>query len=136
MSETLLESMGTWDTPALRHLSLGHFSMPLTGVLDRFLGRWAHQIESLFCREFDPSRLYSTSLPDFGLSFPCCVCSDWTAKLSSARNGPGGPSCHPPPTRVDTSCVVSTLVRGSVRSSVRWSVRSKTPARDGPCMMV
>jgi len=52
-SETLLESMGTWDTPALRHLSLGHFRIPLTGVLDRFLGRWAHQIESLFCREYD-----------------------------------------------------------------------------------
>jgi len=54
-SETLLESMETWDTPALRHVSLGEFSRtPLAGVLDRFLGRWAHQIESLFCKEFDP----------------------------------------------------------------------------------
>jgi len=56
-SKTLLESMGTWDVPALRHVSLGNFSMmSLTDVVDRFLGRWAHQIESLFCKEFDRFR--------------------------------------------------------------------------------
>jgi len=54
-SEALLESMGTWDVPALRHVSLEHFSMSLTGMLDRFLGRWAHQIESLWLDELDPA---------------------------------------------------------------------------------
>jgi len=56
-SKALLESMETWDMPALRHVSLGYFTMTsLTDVVDRFLGRWAHQIESLFCRKFDPLR--------------------------------------------------------------------------------
>jgi len=56
-SKTLLESMGTWDVPALRHVSLGNFSRTsLTDIVDRFLGRWAHQIESLFCKKFDRSR--------------------------------------------------------------------------------
>jgi len=54
-SGALLESMGTWDVPALRHVSLEHFRMPLTGMLDRFLGRWAHQIESLWFHDFDPA---------------------------------------------------------------------------------
>jgi len=54
-SGALLESMGTWDVPALRHVSLEHFRIPLTGMLDRFLGRWAHQIESLWFHEFDPA---------------------------------------------------------------------------------
>ena len=54
-SEALLESMGTWDVPALRHVSLAQFRMPLTGMLDRFLGRWAHQIESLWFDELDPA---------------------------------------------------------------------------------
>jgi len=54
-SEALLESMGTWDVPALRHVSLDHFRMPLTGMLDCFLGRWAHQIESLCLCGFDPA---------------------------------------------------------------------------------
>jgi hypothetical protein len=45
--ETLLESMRTWDTPALQHVYLGYFDTPLTRMLDRFLGRYAHQIESL-----------------------------------------------------------------------------------------
>jgi len=63
-SETLLESMETWDTPALRHVSLGNFSMmSLTDVVDRFLGRWAHQIESLFCRKFDIFRSSILALP-------------------------------------------------------------------------
>jgi len=59
-SEALLESMGRWDVPALRHVSLEHFRMPLTAMLDRFLGQWAHQIESLWFSEFDPAHL---SLP-------------------------------------------------------------------------
>jgi len=71
-SETLLESMETWDTPTLRHVSLGEFSStPLTGVLDRFLGRWAHQIESLFCREFAPvhSSILASPLLDLPSGF-------------------------------------------------------------------
>jgi len=45
------QSIETWDTPALRHVHLGQFSTPLTDVLDRFLGRYAHQIESLVLGE-------------------------------------------------------------------------------------
>jgi hypothetical protein len=45
--ETLQESMDKWDTPALRHVYLEHCGMPLTEVVDRFLGRYTHQIESL-----------------------------------------------------------------------------------------
>ena len=63
--------MGTWDVPALRHVSLEHFRIPLTGMLDRFLGRWAHQIESLFCREFDPfhSSMLASPLLDLPSGF-------------------------------------------------------------------
>jgi hypothetical protein len=50
--ETLQESMEKWDTPALRHVFLGDFSTLPTGVLDRFLGRYAHQIESLVLGAF------------------------------------------------------------------------------------
>jgi hypothetical protein len=41
--------MRVWDTPALRHVYLGHFKAEgqLMGVLDNFLGRYAHQIETL-----------------------------------------------------------------------------------------
>jgi len=68
-SETLLESMETWDMPALRHVSLGEFStMSLTDVVDRFLGRWAHQIESFFCRRLD--RFLSTILASPVLDLP------------------------------------------------------------------
>ena len=45
--EKMQESMETWDTPALRHVYLGRISIPLMDLLDRFLGRYAHQIESL-----------------------------------------------------------------------------------------
>jgi len=43
----LQRSMKTWDTPALRHVYLGRISIPLVDLLDRLLGRYAHQIESL-----------------------------------------------------------------------------------------
>jgi hypothetical protein len=45
--------MQAWDTPALRHVHLGHFNAvrQLTGVLDGFLGRYAHQIETLVLLE-------------------------------------------------------------------------------------
>jgi len=64
--ETLQESMETWDTPALRHVYLGCFSMPLTGVIDRFLGRYAHQIESLVLSKYDT---YPASLLDLPSGF-------------------------------------------------------------------
>jgi len=70
-SEALLESMGTWDIPALRHVSLDHFRMPLTAMLDRFLGRWAHQVESLWFSGFDPghSSLLVSPLHDLPSGF-------------------------------------------------------------------
>jgi len=101
--EALLESMGTWDMPALRHVSLVHFKMPLTEMLDRFLGRWAHQIESLWCSGFDPahSSLLVSPLHDLpsgfwaqfatlrllGLSCKTIQCKKWS-----------GWSVTPPPT--------------------------------------
>ena len=61
--ETLQESMETWDTPALRHVYLGRFSMPLTGVIDRFLGRYARQIESLVLIQHITHHLSLLDLP-------------------------------------------------------------------------
>jgi len=46
------QSIDTWDTPALRHVRLGRLSRPLTDAIDRFLGRYAHQIESLVLNEY------------------------------------------------------------------------------------
>ena len=40
----------TWDTPALRHVYLRLSRTTLTDVLDRSLGQYAHQIESLVLR--------------------------------------------------------------------------------------
>jgi len=51
--ETLQGSMETWETPALRHVYLGRIRTPLMDLLDRFLGRYTHQIESLVLRPFD-----------------------------------------------------------------------------------
>jgi len=61
--ETLQESMETWDTPALRHVYLGRFSVPLTGVVDRFLGRYARQIESLVLSQHKTHPLSLLDLP-------------------------------------------------------------------------
>ena len=61
--EMLQESMETWDTPALRHVYLGRFNMPLTGVIDRFLGRYAHQIESLVLSQHGNHPLSLLDLP-------------------------------------------------------------------------
>ena len=56
---TLPLPMEVWDTPALRHVYLGHFTATaqLTGILDGFLGRYAHQIESLALVEISTSIL-------------------------------------------------------------------------------
>jgi len=51
--EEVQQSIETWDTPALRHVRLAGLSTPLTNVIDRFLGRYAHQIESLVLSEWD-----------------------------------------------------------------------------------
>jgi len=96
--ETLQQSMEKWDTPALRHVYLGDLSTPLTGVLDRFLGRYAHQIESLILSKFDtyppslldlPSGFWAqfTALRLLGLDY-------WTLK----REEWSGWSIVPPPT--------------------------------------
>jgi len=45
--EDLQRSFETWHTPALRHVRLSHFRTQLTDLIDCFLGRYAHQIESL-----------------------------------------------------------------------------------------
>jgi hypothetical protein len=50
--EVLQESMEKWDTPALRYVFLAYFTTPLTDVIDHFLGRFAHQIESLDLTNF------------------------------------------------------------------------------------
>jgi len=45
--EDLQQSFETWHTPALRHVRLSYFRTQLTDLIDCFLGRYAHQIESL-----------------------------------------------------------------------------------------
>jgi hypothetical protein len=57
--------MQMWDTPALRHVHLGHFNAvgQLTGVLDDFLGRYARQIESLTLLQIDRSSMSIMDLP-------------------------------------------------------------------------
>ena len=92
--------MEVWETPALRHVHLGHFSSTeqLTGVLDGFLGQYAHQIESLALVElsmdtwsfFDlPTQFWAkfTALRLLGLNATTLEREDWT-----------GWSIVPPPT--------------------------------------
>jgi len=87
--EALQESMETWDTPALRHVYLGRFSMPLTGVIDRFLGRYARQIESLVLSQHDTHPLSLLNLPSgfwaqftvlrlLGLEDETLKCEEWS----------------------------------------------------------
>jgi hypothetical protein len=96
--ETLQESMEKWDTPALRHVFLGQFSTPLTDVIDRFLGRYAHQIESLDLSDFTgdyatvldlPSQFWAqfTALCLLGLGYGTLRHEEWS-----------GWSIAPPPT--------------------------------------
>jgi len=94
----LQQSIETWDMPALRHVHLGHFCTPLTDVLDRLLGRYAHQIESLVLSEFDgffgpcldlPSNFWAqfTALRLLGLEYYTLLREEWS-----------GWSVVPPPT--------------------------------------
>jgi len=96
--EELQQSMETWDTPALRHVSLGEFTTPLTDVLDRCLGRYAHQIESLILSPRDsdiwpcfdlPSGFWAqfTGLRLLGLDYGALRYKEWS-----------GWSVVPPPT--------------------------------------
>jgi len=94
----LQRSIETWDTPALRHVHLGYFGTPLTDMLDRLLGRYAHQIESLVLSEFDsyylpcldlPSNFWAqfTALRLLGLEYYTLMREEWS-----------GWSVVPPPT--------------------------------------
>ena len=62
---TLQQPMEAWDTPSLRHVHLGHFGTTeqLMGVLDGFLGRYAHQIESLALVELSKATKSFLDLP-------------------------------------------------------------------------
>jgi hypothetical protein len=62
-SGMMLESMEILDTPALWHVYLGDFTTPLTDVVDRFLGRYAHQIESLVLGGLDSKYWSPLDLP-------------------------------------------------------------------------
>jgi hypothetical protein len=123
----LQESMGTWDTPALRHVYLGYLTISLTAVVDRFLGRYAHQIESLVVI----TELATKTPPLFDL--PSGFWAQFTALRLLGFQGTlehkewSGWSVVPPlPTRVDISCVIL------VPSLRLWST---TSARGGPGMM-
>jgi len=144
-SEEMLESMGTWDTPALRHVSLGHFRMPLTGMLDRFLGRWAHQIESLWFSEVDPAHsLLASPLHDLpsgfwaqfamlrllGLDCNTLQCKKWS-----------GWSVVPPPTHPCRYllCTIFTVENSEVERSVGRQVediRARWTWHDGVRLVV
>ena len=119
--------MEVWDTPALRHVYLGHFSTKaqLMGILDGFLGRYAHQIESLALIEHAmptmsfldlPTRFWAqfTALRLLGLRATTLEREDWT-----------GWSVVPPPTHPlrylvcsSSDSAVSTV--GCVRPRWTW----------------
>jgi hypothetical protein len=97
-SETLLKSMETWETPALRHVHLEGFCILLADVIDSFLGRYAHQIESL-----DLSRF--SEYPEFIPAFPSGFWAQFTAlRLLALAEDPlvwrewTGWTVMPPPT--------------------------------------
>ena len=92
--------MDVWDTPALRHVHLGPFTATaqLMGILDGFLGRYVHQIESLALVELPmdtasfldlPTQLWAkfTALCLLGLEVATLERKDWS-----------GWSIVPPPT--------------------------------------
>ena len=143
-SETLLESMKTWDTPALRHVSLGNFSMmSLTDVIDRFLGRWAHQIESLFCRKFDLLRSSMLASPvldlpsGFWAQFPVLRLLGLDGQALKRKEWSGW-SVVPPPThpcRYLVCCVYSVKEPEDVGREVK-TIRTKWTWHDGVRLVV
>jgi len=72
--ETLQQAMlDAWDTPALLHAHLGHFTTraQFVDVLDGFLGRYAGQLESLALIELSSSPVSFMQLPPtFWEQFP------------------------------------------------------------------
>jgi len=115
----LRKSIETWDTPALRHVHLGHFSTPLTDVLDPFLGRYAHQIESLVLSEFHsylspchnlPSKFWAqfAALRLLGLDYCTLVREEWS-----------GWSVVPPPTHPCRYLVCPSSSVGSRLNDIR-----------------
>jgi len=107
--EMLQGSMETWKTPALRHVYLGHISVPLMDVLDRFLGQYARQIESLVLSPITtyPPHLFNpiTTYPPHLLNLPSGFWDQFTElRLLGLDNGTledeewSGWSVVPPPT--------------------------------------
>jgi len=134
-SETLLEAMETWDTPALRHVFLGYFVMRLKGMLDHFLGRYAHQIESLVLSETDafPSSLHNlpsgfwaqfTTLRLLGLDYRTLEYEGWS-----------GWSVMPPPTHPCRYLVCRVRSNPSVERAVD-SIGSRWNWHDGVRLVV
>jgi hypothetical protein len=87
--ETLQESMEKWDTPALRHVYLEYCATPLTEMIDRFLGRYAHQIESLVLEGIKSTKLHLPDLPSgfwaqftalrlLGVGYSTLVRNEWS----------------------------------------------------------
>ena len=96
--EELQQSIETWHTPALRHVRLGYFTKPLTNVIDRFLGRYAHQIESLVLIEYDICiRPYLDLSSGFWAQFPA-LCLLGLGYCTFMRKEWSGWSVVPPPT--------------------------------------
>ncbi len=96
----LQRPMEAWDTPALRHVHLGHFSTTaqLTGVLDGFLGRYAHQIESLVLVEsFKSTTSFLDLPPQFWAQFTALRLLGFKA-ATLEREDWSGWSVVPPPT--------------------------------------
>jgi hypothetical protein len=90
-----------WDTPALRHVHLGYFTTTaqLTGILDGFMGRYAHQIESLALVELP------TCIMSFLMDLPTQFWAQFTALrllglevATLEREDWSGWSIVPPPT--------------------------------------
>jgi hypothetical protein len=132
--ETLEQSMEAWDTPALRHVRLGDLRRQLTGVLDRFLGRYAHQIESLILNErvnfkpvlHLPSGFWAQfpALRLLGLNYNTLSCKGWS-----------GWSIVPPPTHPCRYLICPGYSYSSVRLVID-GIRSKWTWHDGVRLLV
>ena len=134
---TLPLPMELWDTPALRHVHLGHFTarVQLTGIIDGFLGRYAHQIESLALVEL--SR-YITSFLDLPTQFWAQFTALRLLALEAAtlehRNWSGWsvvpPSTHPLRYLVCLSRAPVVVTVISVESSWTWHDGVRFVARE------
>ena len=97
---TLQQPMELWDTPSLRHVHLEYFTTKaqLTGVLEMFLGRYAHQIESLALVERSKSTTSFLDLPTrFWTQFTALRLLGFDA-ATLEREDWSGWSVVPPPT--------------------------------------